>query len=129
MSNYNYLDAVRSDVLDYIREEINFRDYDDLEELEEHLNDTLWCDDGVTGNASGSYYCNSWKAEEALSHNWDLLAEALREFGQDGTGILEQGPEAMDVIIRCYLLGQAIAEALEEIEGEFQEAHDDDEEE
>lgn len=49
-----------------------------------------------------------------MSHNWDLLAEALENFGQDGTDILKQGAEAMDVTIRCYLLGQAIAEVLEE---------------
>ena len=49
-----------------------------------------------------------------MSHNWDLLAEALENFGQDGTDILKQGSEAMDVTIRCYLLGQAIAEVLEE---------------
>lgn len=116
---YDYLEAIKSDVLDYIREEVNLPDYDSREELEEALNDELWTVDSVTGNASGSYYCNAWRAEEALSHNWDLLAEALREFGQDATDVLEQGAEAMDVTIRCYLLWQAIAEALDELEEEF----------
>lgn len=120
---YDYREAVKSDVLDYIRNEINFEDFEDLDELEQTLNDDLWINDSVTGNASGSYYCNTWKAEEALSHNWDLLAEALEEFGQSGTDILKEGAEAMDVTIRCYLLGQCIAEALEEIEDEFEEAH------
>ena len=116
---YNYLEAIKSDVLDYIREEVNLADYDSREELEEALNDELWTVDSVTGNASGSYYCNAWRAEEALCHNWDLLAEALEEFGQDGTDVLKQGAEEMDVTIRCYLLGQAIAEALDELEEEF----------
>lgn len=120
---YDYREAVKSDVLDYIRNEINFEDFDSLEELEENLNDDLWINDSVTGNASGSYYCSSYRAEEALSHNWDLLAEALEEFGQSGTDILKEGAEAMDVTIRCYLLGQCIAEALEEIEDDFEEAH------
>lgn len=120
---YDYREAVKSDVLDYIRNEINFEDFDSLEELEEKLNDDLWINDSVTGNASGSYYCSSYRAEEALSHNWDLLAEALEEFGQSGTDILKEGAEAMDVTIRCYLLGQCIAEALEEIEDDFEEAH------
>lgn len=111
---YNYLEAVKEDVREYINNEIELLDFSSLEELEEKLNNDLWINDGVTGNASGSYYCNSWKAEEALSHNWDLLAEALENFGQDGTDILKQGAEAMDVTIRCYLLGQAIAEVLEE---------------
>ena len=116
---YNYLEAVTADVVEYIKNEINLADYDSREELEEALNDELWTADSVTGNASGSYYCNAWKAEEALAHNWDLLAEALTEFGQDGTDVLKQGAEAMDVTIRCYLLGQAIAEALEELEEEL----------
>lgn len=121
---YNYLEAVTADVVDYIKNEINLADYDSREELEEALNDELWTADSVTGNASGSYYCNAWKAEEALAHNWDLLAEALTEFGQDGTDVLKQGAEAMDVAIRCYLLGQAIAEALEELEEELAAVYD-----
>lgn len=127
MTNYNYLEAVTSDVLDYIKEEINLDEWKgNREGLEEKLNDELWTVDSVTGNASGSYTFNTREAEENLAHNWDLLAEALDEFGQDGTDVLRQGAEAMDVTIRCYLLGQAIAEALDELEEEL--AEDDEEE-
>lgn len=127
MTNYNYLEAVTSDVLDYIKEEINLDEWKgNREGLEEKLNDELWTVDSVTGNASGSYTFNTWEAEENLAHNWDLLAEALDEFEQDGTDVLRQGAEAMDVTIRCYLLGQAIAEALDELEEEL--AEDDEEE-
>lgn len=127
MTNYNYLEAVTSDVLDYIKEEINLDEWKgNREGLGEKLNDELWTVDSVTGNASGSYTFNTWEAEENLAHNWDLLAEALDEFGQDGTDVLRQGAEAMDVTIRCYLLGQAIAEALDELEEEL--AEDDEEE-
>lgn len=127
MTNYNYLEAVTSDVLDYIKEEINLDEWKgNREGLEEKLNDELWTVDSVTGNASGSYTFNTREAEENLAHNWDLLAEALDEFEQDGTDVLRQGAEAMDVTIRCYLLGQAIAEALDELEEEL--AEDDEEE-
>ena len=129
MTNYNYLEAVTSDVLDYIKEEINLDEWKgNREGLEEKLNDELWTVDSVTGNASGSYTFNSWEAEENLVHNWDLLAEALDEFGQDGTDVLRQGAEAMDVTIRCYLLGQAIAEALDELEEELAEDDENEEE-
>lgn len=129
MTNYNYLEAVTSDVLDYIKEEINLDEWKgNREGLEEKLNDELWTVDSVTGNASGSYTFNAWEAEENLAHNWDLLAEALDEFGQDGTDVLRQGAEAMDVTIRCYLLGQAIAEALDELEEELAEDDEDEEE-
>jgi hypothetical protein len=120
-TEYNYLEAVTADVLDYIREEIDLDEWKgNADGLAEHLNDELWVCDSVTGNASGSYYCNTWKAEEALCHNWDLLAEAIDEFG-GCTDVLRQGPEACDVTIRCYLLGQAIAEALEELADELEE--------
>ena len=124
---YNYYEAVKEDVLTYIKWNIDYKDFDDLKELEEYLNDNLWACDSVTGNGSGSYYCNAYAAEEALCHNWDLLAEALEEFGQSGTDILREGAEAMDVTIRCYLLGQCIAEALEEIEEDFEAAHEEQE--
>lgn len=129
MTNYNYLEAVTSDVLDYIKEEINLDEWKgNRDGLEEKLNDELWTVDSVTGNASGSYTFNTWEAEENLAHNWDLLAEALDEFGQNGTDVLRQGAEAMDVTIRCYLLGQAIAEALDELEEELAEDDEDKEE-
>ena len=124
--NYNYYEAVKADVLEYIREEIDFSEYETLEDLEEYLNDHLWTVDSVTGNASGSYTFNAWQAEENICHNLDLLAEALEEFG-GSLDVLKDGAEAADVTIRCYLLGQSIAEALKELEDEFNEAHEDEE--
>lgn len=127
MENYNYLEAVTADVLDYIKDEINLAEWKgNRDGLEEKLNDDLWTVDSVTGNASGSYYCNAWRAEEALAHNWDVLEEALAEFGQDGVNVIEKGAEWVDVTIRCYLLGQAIAEALDTLEDDL--AEDDPEE-
>lgn len=114
---YNYFEAVKADVLAYISENINLDEFDSFEDLENALNDELWVADSVTGNASGSYTFSTWQAEENLCHNWDLLAEALREFGYESVDILDKGAEWCDVTIRCYLLGQAIAEALEEIKG------------
>lgn len=127
MTNYNYLENIKEDVKEYINNEINLKDFTDREELEQKLNDDLWVNDSVTGNASGSYYFNSWKAEEALTHNWDLLAEAMKEFGCE-VDLLEKGAEWADITIRCYLLGQAIGEVLDEMEEELEEAFADNEE-
>lgn len=124
---YDYREAVKDDVLEYINNEINFEDFDTLEELEEHLNEVLFTVDSVTGNASGSYTFNTYEAEENICHNLDLLGEALEEFG--GCYILKDGAEAVDVTIRCYLLGECIAAALEEIEDDFNEAHEGEEDE
>lgn len=112
---YNYHDSVLADVYSYIYEEFDrIQDFDSLEDIEEHLNEVLWTCDSVTGNASGSYTFSAYQAEENLLHNFDLLAEALEEFGC-GLDYLKNGPEACDVTIRCYLLSGCISEALNNI--------------
>ena len=118
MEKYDYLAAVTADAKTAILEHINEWVFEDRDELEEIANDELWADDNVTGNASGSYYCNAWNAEEALCHNWDLLEEVANEFGQDVGELFSDGPELCDVTIRCYLLGRAISDAIDELEEE-----------
>lgn len=120
MERYDYLEAVKEDVLNYINEDGIVVTSENRNEVEQELNDTLFTCDSVTGNASGSYTFNAWKAEEYLCHNWDLLGEALTEFGCD-MNYFGRGAEACDVTIRCYLLGQAISEVLDEVEKEKEE--------
>ena len=121
MERYNYLEAVKEDVKSYI-EENEIKIYSsNKEEIEEQLNEDLWVEDSVTGNGSGSYTLNRWQAEENLCHNWGLLAEAMEEFGCSDENVIEKGAEWADVTIRCYLLGQAIAEVLDEVEEEEEE--------
>ena len=93
----------------------------DLDDYAEKLNQALWVDDGVTGNASGSYFCNAYKAEEALAGNWGLAAEALEEFGCDSINPFERGAEWVDCFIRCYLLNQCIADYIEQHEDDLTE--------
>lgn len=116
MERYDYREAMTADIIDYIRENISATDYADRNELEEALQDKLWVEDSVTGNASGSYTFNAWQAEEYLCHNLDLLKDACHEF--DSTPDL-YSPESCDVTIRCFLLGECIAAALDELEGEL----------
>lgn len=129
MEKYNYYEAVKEDIEEYIKNEIDFSDYDSMEELEEHLNNVLWTCDSVTGNGSGSYTFSTWEAEENICHNLDLLEEALNEFGSESGYLLDKGAEAADVTIRCYLLGSTISEVLKELEEEFNAAHEEEEEE
>lgn len=122
---YNYYEAVKEDVLEYIKNEINFAEFETLEDLGDFLNETLWANDSVTGNGSGSYTFNAWEAEENIAHNLDLLCEALEAFGQSLDCLLTEGAEAADVTIRCYLLSDTITETLEEIAEDFNTAHED----
>lgn len=118
MEKYDYLENVTADVMDYINDEIDMDDYSSRDKLYDYLYERLWDNDRVTGNGSGSYTFNYWKAEEYLCHNLDLLGEALSEFGSDIKKAMESA-ESCDVTIRCYLLPQAIDAALDELwEGE-----------
>ena len=129
---YDYREAVKEDILQYINDEINFEDFETLDELQEHLQDELWTADSVTGNASGSYTFNRAQAQIYVHDGMDELEEAARELCIEpetiGEKFLESDWEYFDVSIRCYLLGECIAAALEEIEDDFNEAHESEEE-
>ena len=75
----------------------------------EDLYDELLVTDSVTGNASGSYFCSTWRAESALCHNWDLLREACAE---TCSNLCDLDPESADIVIRCYLLREVLDEVL-----------------
>lgn len=128
MEKYDYLSAVESDVREYIENNVNFHDYSDLDEMKEDLNEKLFVEDSVTGNASGSYTFNNWKAEKYLCHNLNLLAEANEAFG-GSSDILSDGAEMCDVTIRCYLLGQAIENVAPDMWQDWEDSQEDSDEE
>lgn len=124
MMNYNYREAMVEDILaaihdEYTTEEITEK-MQDRDSWFEELNDSLWVDDSVTGNASGSYTFNSNKAKEYVLDNMEECIEALREFCCEPEEIakhfLNEDWEWFDVTIRCYLLGECINEALDNLE-------------
>lgn len=112
---YDYYEAVFDDVRDAVLDDYYAGKYD-RDTLETILNDDLFINDSVTGNASGSYFCNAWRAEEAIAHNWDLLKEAYETFGYSEIPLDSFSPEAADVTIRCYLLPGIIADVLDDLE-------------
>ena len=133
MSDYNYYYEMRQDVRNAIDEGYNLDEWrGDREGLEEKLNDDLWIDDGVTGNASGSYFSSSYKAMQAVTDNMELLQEALDELGADysdiGRKFMDGEWEYFDVTIRCYLLSSTISDVLDDIEadGDLDELEDED---
>lgn len=118
---YNYLEELKSDVRNYIKEVASdYMDCEDMDELRDSLYDNLWDEDSVTGNGSGSYTFNREKAKEYVSDNMDLMVEAYKDL--DSIESLVDDLEALDfetidVTIRCYLLSQALDEVLED--GDF----------
>lgn len=119
MQKYDYVKEVTQDVMDYLLGNYDVKtiedfDQDDLSDLQ----DDLFNEDSVTGNASGSYTFNEAEAEEHLLYNRDLLVEALKVASVPCYELLYNyidDPEVEDVLVRCYVLPQAIEAAVENI--------------
>lgn len=141
---YDYEEAVRSDIKDYILENYDrndLADFDDEDDFKDCLIDILVDEDSITGNATGSYYCNRYKAQEALNGNMGLLRDACEELDlsneEVGERFLDGDFEYFDCIVRYYIviytsvIGDAVDELLEENNDfiiEWNEAHRDEEE-
>ena len=103
-----YYNEVYNDARDVASE--NFVGYlennDDFNDAWDEFYEDLFMDDSVTGNASGSYWFNSKKAEESLGEFiWDEdIILLLEEMGYIIEDVIKRGPEATDVIIRCAML-------------------------
>lgn len=129
MERYDYFDAVREDLKQYVKDVYYPESVEDVDSItRDTLYDDAFVSDAVTGNASGSYTFNTWAAEENLCHNMELLEEAANEFG-GGLELLGRGAEACDVTIRCYVLGQVIDDVLEELKEELEEEEEEEGEE
>lgn len=117
---YDYMEAIKQDIREAIEEDYNIADYENRDEMEEKLNDELWIDDSVTGNASGSYTFNSNTAKEYVTDNMELVKDMIEEFcipaEEVAERFLNEDWEYFDVSIRCHLLGSAIYEIMDEME-------------
>ena len=117
---YDYNEAVKADIYDYITTIDNQVDYETLkynrEQERDRLYDEMFTSDSVTGNGSGSYTFDRQTAHDYLNNNFDLLAEALEAFDPSNAPYtIRQGAEACDVTIRCYLLGVHIDDVIDTI--------------
>lgn len=122
---YDYREEMKNDIKEWIkynREDLEITP-DNRDEVFEEIEEQLWVEDSVTGNASGSYTFNRYKAKEYVEENYKLVITALKEFGYDlnhlDKKIEDEEWEYLDVTIRCYLLNDVLSEVLDEImEGE-----------
>lgn len=129
MERHDYREEMRTDILSYIFEEIDGLNDMTAEELEqftdrdyiyERFYDDMFISDSITGNASGSYTFSTWKAEENLCHNLDLVEQAFYDFGLKAeSGAFE--PEYLDVTVRCYMLSDVLFDVADEIATECEE--------
>lgn len=120
---YDYRYEMYKDIEEYIERELGIAILCEMrrEDAYEKIYEDLWVEDSVTGNASGSYTFNAYTAGEYLAGNWDLLLEAMEEFGCTNVNAIEKGEEWCDVTIRCYLLSEVLNEVLDELFEEEEE--------
>ncbi len=90
----------------------------DFDDAWDEFYEDLFIDDSVTGNASGSYWFNSKKAEESLGEFiWDEdIVWLLEEMGDSVADVVKRGPEVADVIIRCGMLGHVESDVRDYVE-------------
>ena len=124
MKTYSYPSHVKNDIKEFIEKRLDSGTFGLLiqgdEDTIQDVEDLMFDQDDVTGNASGSYTFNTFKAEQNLVGNWDLLREAKEEL-QPNVDLIEKGPEFCDVMIRCYLLDWCFNKALNDIVNDTEE--------
>lgn len=115
------MEEYKKQVIDDLKEwvaEGNTEGIKDIDELREVLSDPSMTD-SITGNASGSYYCNAYKAQENIDKThliWDEdFIDALADLGCEVSDLLRRGAETVDVYARCIVLENLSDEELEEI--------------
>lgn len=114
----DFIDEVRNDLKEFIKDRWDEKEIKDLDRDEVY--DEAFMEDRVTGNGSGSYFFNAWKAKESIFNmDEDLLRETISEFDIDMSEHWGDW-EFLDVSVRCYALGQIdIDELLDEIRKEI----------
>lgn len=110
---YNYKEEMIDELESMLKDsDIEF-DGKNRGEAFEELQDLAF-DRDLTGNRTGSYWCNELKSERALLGNFDLLQEAIDDFGTqviDSSDLLTG--EHLDILVREHLLPQVIDDVLD----------------
>ena len=120
MIKYDYLEALKNDLREYISVDINLDEFDNYDELEDFLFDEVWAVDSVTGNG-GNYYTNTQTATEYVCSNIELAFDAYDDLGLEIEDIKRNRTHFMqylDCIIRIHLLPAAIFEVIQEMKKE-----------
>lgn len=110
---YNYKEEMIDELEDMIKNsDIDFTGKNRGEAFEE-LQDLAF-DRDLTGDRTGSYFCDELKAESALLGNYGLVQDAVDDFGTesiDSPDLLTG--EHLDILVREHLLPSVIDDVLD----------------
>lgn len=124
MKHYNYRENIKKDIAQYIKDNINIEDFDDVEDFKIYLAKILLIPNEITGEINNSYTNDSVLSEIFLVGNLSLLSKSLEYFHNTNniniTNILNRGAEYCDMIVRKYILETSIDEILNQIVEELQ---------
>ena len=118
----DYRQEVKADIKQWLDDngwtnEYILNEFETWQELFNELLDKFYLEDSITGNASGSYTFNTYKALENIINDRMTVAEAM-DFYSDTTSaqeLLETEAEKIDVMTRCYVLEDELENALVEL--------------
>jgi len=118
---YNYYQSVKTDVMNWIDE--NRADIEAQHDKAQYICDSVFVDDNVTGNASGSYTFSRREAKEnyfgdekASEYLENMCEEGFASYEEVGKAMVHENWETIDVLIRCYLVNGIVMDCLEEEE-------------
>ena len=125
MEKYDYCRTTIDNIKKYIKN--NPQEWADPKETDNFFDywyDILWEKDTVTGNGP-NWYSTETECEEFLCHNIEMALEACNEFCVDRKSLISavaNGTVAryIDCTIRCFLLGECLSVALEELHNEME---------
>lgn len=103
MLNLNYYDELKNDIeeaLKYDYAEV-LENAENKEDAYYQLEDIFFVKDSITGNASGSYYFNSYESRKHCYNYFNDVFEALEEYGYNFE--LEKFKTFVDLIEEGYL--------------------------
>lgn len=123
----DYRDQIKEDIKEYLTQENLWPTAEpgtsEYYDQYDKAYDQCWIADSVTGNGSGSYTFNTWQAAENVSCLlWDEdLWLLINGDGSVSVDDIKEGPEHLDVLIRCSLLSECFDDVLREKREQFDE--------
>ena len=128
---YNYYETMKSDIRDWITMNgiIDYANEEEMtkDQLVDYLSDELWDKDEITGNGY-HWYDSEDKCAEYVSHNMDLLYDAVNEYGlnTESSNILKYWEQRelaryFDCTIRCYILYGCIQDVVNEFKNDLEQ--------